>query len=116
MDWSKLLPLVWEFVNSPTGITLLAGLLLWILNKIYTKKPAWKSLEGLIVAGIKHAEKAIPDETENKGMAKFDEALKFIIKIHTKARGGSAPPPKLIDSIKEGISLVHNKLEKDGTL
>jgi hypothetical protein len=115
VDWTKLLPLVWEFVNSPTGITLLAGLLLWVLNRIYTKKPAWKTFEGLIVAGCKHAEKAIPDGTENKGMRRFDEALKFILKIHEKAQGKRASA-SLTESIKEGISLVHNKLEKDETL
>ena len=102
-------------MNSPTGITILAGLFLWVMNRVYTKKPAWKTFEGLIAAGCKHAEKAIPDDTDSKGMRRFDEALKFILKIYEKSKGKAAPP-KLVDSLKEGINLVHNKLDKDGTL
>jgi len=115
MDKAKILEMVWTFVNSPTGIVLLSGMFLWAINKVYAKKPAWKQFEGLIVAGCKHAEKLIPDDTESKGLRRFDAALKFILKIYEKSQGKQAPA-SVVESIKEGINLVHNKLDKDGTL
>ena len=42
MNWKDILEGIWNALNSPAGITAVAGLLLWLLNRLYAKKPAWK--------------------------------------------------------------------------
>ncbi len=37
---------VWEFFNSPVGIALVAGVVLWLLNRLYAAKPGWQKYEG----------------------------------------------------------------------
>lgn len=115
MDWSQIVELVWSAVNSPAGITFIVGAVIFLLNKLYAKKPGWKKFEGLLMAGVKHAEKAIPDGTENTGLRKFDAALKFVLKVYTKTEG-KLPSVKLVKELKEGINLVHDKLEGEGKL
>ena len=111
MDWKVVLEKVWELANSPAGIAVIASVALYLLNKVYTKKPAWQKYQGLIIAGVKHAEKMIDDNTENSGMRKFDEALKWVVKIVEKTEGKKASA-SLVNSVKEGISIVHDKVSK----
>ena len=115
MNWESVLKLVWEALNSPAGIALLAGALIWALNYIYGKKPSWEKFEGAIVSGIKLAEKSVPDGTENKGLARLDAALKYVIKVYEEAKG-KKPSAKTVADLKEGIQLTHDKLEAAGTL
>ena len=110
MNWTAIGKLVWEAANSPAGIAFIASVVLYLVNKLYAAKPAWQKYQGLLIAGVKHAEKAIDDKTENKGLRRFDEALKFIIKVLTKSEG-KLPSKKLVESIKDGISIVHDKVE-----
>ena len=106
---------VWTFLNSPLGITMVAGLLLWLLNKLYTKKPLWQTYEGTIIAGIKAAEKAIPDKTENKAARRLDEALKYVLAIVAE-REKRLATEKEKAAIAEGIQIVHANLEAKGAL
>ena len=104
----KTLETIWTVVNSGLGITLLASLVLYILNKIYSKKPAWSAFEGTIISAIRWAEK------QSDGN-KFDEALKLVIKVYeetTKKRASA----KVQAELKEGINIIHNDLELSGAL
>ena len=109
--WEQL----WTLLNSPAGITLVAGALLWGLNRLYAAKPGWADYEGTIVAGVKWAEKQIPNDSPNKSLAKLDAALRYVVKVYTEARG-KEPDKKTVAELKEGIHLVHDQLEAKGTL
>ena len=76
MNWTAILEAVWHALNSPAGITAVAGLILWALNRLYAKKPEWKKYEGTIISAIKFSEKDIPDGTENKSLMRLDHALR----------------------------------------
>ena len=48
MDWNDIGQITWSVLNSPAVIALLAGGLLWLLNRIYAARPAWQAFEGTI--------------------------------------------------------------------
>ena len=116
MDVTAILEIVWKVLNSPAVIAVLAGGLLWLLNKLYAAKPAWQALEGTIIAAVKWAEKEIPDDTPNAGLAKLDAALRFVLKAYADANNGKQPPAKLIEEIKQGIQIKHSDLDRFGGL
>lgn len=106
---------LWALLNTPAGITFTAGLLLYLLNRIYAAKPLWQQYEGTIVSAIRTAEKLVPDDTPNSGMAKFDAALQFVLQVF-EARAGRTPTPTEEAVLKEGINLKHNELATAGAL
>ena len=115
MNTADILKLVWEALNTPAGITVMAGLFLWLLNRLYAARPGWAAFEGAIISAVKFAEKEIPDGTPNKGLARLDAALKYVVKVYEEARGRK-PSARTVAELKEGIRIVHNELEKAGTL
>jgi len=115
MNWTAILELVWKLLNSPAGITAMAGVMLYLLNRLYTKKPLWAQFEGTIISAIKFAEKKILDGTPNKGLARLDAALKYVIGVYEKMKG-KTPDAATTQELKEGIQIIHDKLEAAGTL
>jgi hypothetical protein len=106
--------MVWNVLNTPAGITVIAGIFLWLMNRLYTAKPAWMAFEGTIISAIKFAEKQISDETPNKGLARLDMALKYVINVYTKIKG--KPSDRTVTNLKEGIQIIHNELDQKGIL
>ena len=102
---------LWEMWNSPFGITVAATVAIYFLNIVFNRKPAWAAYKGTVIAAIRYAEKAIDDKTENKSLARLDEALKYVIKVIEEAEGRKVTGPEL-QEIKEGIQIVHNEIEK----
>ncbi|MFQ5419717.1 MAG: hypothetical protein ACE5EY_05075, partial [Anaerolineae bacterium] len=47
----------------------------------------WAAFEGAIISGVKFAEKQVPDGTPNKGRARLDAALKYVLKVYEEAKG-----------------------------
>ena len=88
---------------------------LWLLNKLYLAKPTWQKYEGAVISGVKFAEKEIPDDTPNKGLARLDAALRYAIGVYEQAKGRAATRQELAD-FKNGIQLVHAELEASGAL
>jgi len=115
MNWEQVLELVWKALNTPVGVALVAGVALWLINKLYSAKPAWAAFEGAIVSAIRYAEKAVSDETSNKGLARFDAALKYVLKVYEEVER-KRPSRKVEASLKEGIRLMHNEMEAAGVL
>ena len=115
MNANETVELVWLALNSPVGYMAAAGILLWLLNRLYAEKPAWAAYEGTIISGIKFAEKEIPDGTENSGLERLDLALKYVLNVYEALRGKRASGATEAD-LKEGIQIVHNRLEAAGTL
>jgi len=115
MNWSTVIEALWRFLNMPLGITVVAGGLLWLLNRTFNRRPAWQAYEGTIIAAVKWAEKEIPDDTPNKSFQRLNAALNYVLKVYQEARG-FAPEKALKESIKEGIQIVHAELEASGNI
>lgn len=115
MNWETILSMVWAAVNSPIGISVMVTIVGWVLVKVYAKKPLWKPFEGTIIAAIKYAEKAIPDDSTNKAVKRLDEALKYVLKIHREVENRRATAEE-VAQLREGIQIVHEKMESKGTL
>lgn len=109
-NFDALLAAAWTFLNSPLGITTIAGALVAALNALYARKPAWAAYEGSIIAGIKYAEKMIPDGTENKGLARLDCAAKYVLAIYAQ-REESTPSAAQQAALREAIQIKHVELE-----
>lgn len=115
MNWEAVLGAVWAGLNSPVGIAVIAGIVLWALNKLYAAKPSWAAYEGAIISAIRFAEKQIPDDTANTSMARFDAALRYVLRVFDHANERQATPKEMA-ALAEGIRIVHNKLDTDGVL
>jgi hypothetical protein len=75
----------------------------------------FKKYEGYAITAVKAAEKAIPDDAENKGFRKLDYALRVFLEKYTKATGVK-PDEATMAKIEDWISVVHNAVEEAGTL
>ena len=115
MTWQAILGVVWTVLNSPMGITAVAGVVLYLLNRLYAAKPAWAEYEGAIISAVRFAEKEIPDDVSNKGMARLDQALKYVLATFEQVNGWRATEAEAA-SLKEGIQIVHNDLDEAGAL
>lgn len=116
MNWDAILSGLWQVMNSVPAVMLMAAILGWLLTKLFSWKPAWETYEGTIISAIKHAEKAIPDDTPNKGVARLDEALRYVLKVYTETHRGQQPPADVVNDLREGIQITHDRLEARGTL
>ena len=114
MNTQAVLEALWAFANSAFGITIVSGIFLFILNRLYTAKPGWAKFEGAIITAIQHAEKSIPDNTESRGAKRLNAALKYVLKVQMEA--GKKLSAKKVAEIREGIQIVHNDLSAKGTL
>jgi len=115
MNWTAFLQVAWDVVNSPAVIALMAGGLLWLLNRLYAAKPAWQAFEGTIIAAVKWAEKEIPDDTPNKAFNRLNAALNYVLKVYEEARGKPADA-ETKNELREGIQIIHAELEACGNL
>jgi hypothetical protein len=100
----------WVFANSPAGIALIASVAVFIMNAVYARKPEWKKYEGTIIAAIKRAEKAIPDDADNKSAARLDAALRYVIAVYA-AREGREPTAAQEAALIEAIQIKHADIE-----
>jgi len=115
MNWEWILTTVWNALNSPAAIVAIAGLVLWLLNRLYAAKPGWAKYEGAIISGVKFAEKEIADETPSKGLARLDAALRYVLKVYAEVNNRQATP-KVTAELTEGIQIKHAELEAAGAL
>ena len=115
MDFNGIVQVIWNVLNSPAVIAVLAGGMLWLLNKLYAAKPAWQAFEGTIIAAVKWAEKEIPDDTPNKALNRLNAALNYVVKVYEEARGKPVDA-KAKAELREGIQIVHAELEASGNL
>jgi hypothetical protein len=102
--------MVLEILNSPAVSVAIASLVVYLLNRLYAKKPAWKKYEGTVISAIRYAEKAIPDGTANKSAARLDTALKYalnVIEIREKRILTDVEKAE----ISEGIQITHDRME-----
>jgi len=105
---------VWAFLNSSVGVSCVVFVLSVLAGKVFTAKPKWKQYVikygPQIMQAVKVAEKKIPNDVENSGLAKLDEALKYLIEIEPKLKGAGEA------DLKQALTSVHTKAEADGNL
>ena len=106
---------VMALLNSPIAIAALAAVVLWALNKLYASKPLWEKYQGTIISAIKFAENAIDDDTENSGLKKLDEALKYVLNVFEEVNNRKATIKEEAE-LKDAIGLIHDELEAEETL
>ena len=120
MDINAIFEAVSGFFNSSFGFAVvwaaMVGFFLFLASKLNPFQEAWKKYEGSIITGIKLAEKQIPDDVPNAGLAKLDAALRFVLKAYAEANGGKQPSAKLVEQIKQGIQIKHSELDRWGGL
>ena len=120
MDGNTILNGIWTFLNSGIGFAIvwaaLVGFFLFLASKFNPLQEKWKQYEGSIITGIKLAEKQIPDDTPNGGLAKLDAALRFVLNAYAEANNGKQPSAALIEQIKQGIQIKHDELDRYGGL
>ena len=101
--------IIWQLV-------VFVGLFLFLASKFNPLQEKWKQYEGSIITGIRLAEKQIPDDTPNAGLAKLDAALRFVLNAYAEANNGKQPSAALIEQIKQGIQIKHDELDRYGGL
>jgi hypothetical protein len=101
---------VWEIINSPAVVALIVSGVVYLINKLYAAKPTWQKYQGYVIAAIRYAEKAIPDDTKHKSAARLDEALKYVIAIIEKAEARKLSDQEITELIN-GIQITHNNIE-----
>ena len=115
MSATKVLEVLWAALNSPAGIAAMAGLVLYLLNRLYAARPAWRQFEGTIIAAVKFAEKHIPDDAANKSLKRLDAALRYVLRVYEEVRGRE-PTRRELAELREGIQVKHAELEASGGL
>ena len=120
MDGNTILSGIWTFLNSGIGFAIvwaaLVGFFIFLASKFNPLQEKWKQYEGSIITGIKLAEKQIPDDTPNAGLAKLDAALRFVLNAYAEANNGKQPSVALIEQIKQGIQIKYDELDRYGGL
>jgi hypothetical protein len=103
---------VWAFLNSSVGVSVVIFILSFVLGKIFTHKPKWKNIVlkygPSLMQAVKMAEKKIPDDTDSKGKARLDAALKYVIELEPKLKES--------ESLKKALATVHANAESHGNL
>lgn len=100
-----------EILNQPIVLATLGAILAYGLTRLHAAKPKWAKYEGAIFTAIKLAEKKIPDNTENKGLARLNNALQYVIKVYEEANG-KRPSKTMEAEILNGIQISHARLEE----
>lgn len=120
MDTQSLIQIIDHVFNSGLGLVIIWLLLMllffWLASKFNPFQEKWRQWEGSIITAIKLAEKSIPNDTPDKGLAKLDAALRFVLQAYADANSGKAPPDQLVEQIKQAIQIKHDELDRRGAL
>lgn len=106
---------LWNVLNEPFAIGLLAVGFIALLDYIHSRKPTWEKYTGAVIEAIKAAEKVIPDDTENKSIQRLDAALKYAVKVIEDAENRKLGDRE-VDDLADGIKQIHADLEANGNL
>lgn len=109
----SILTAIWALINSPIGVGLVAAALAAGLAALYKRHPNWRRFEGTIIAAVKAAEKAIPDDTPSVGARRLNAALQYTIRVVAETTG-RVPTAAETANLIEGIQIIHADLEATG--
>ncbi len=110
---------VWMFLNSSVGLAVVAFFLSSVLGKLFLWKPRWsryvEKYRPLIVAGIRKAEKEIPDDVPNAGLQRLDVAMQYILSVHDTVYGETTGNTKrrIRDkhALAQAITVIHAEMD-----
>ena len=115
MSWKDILQMVWDLINSGPGITMIAAILLYLLNKLWAKKPKWKALyeeyEGALISAVKGAERL----AEGAGKEKLEKALELVVEVLERNVGRTATESEKV-ALTIALGKAHDKLEESGVI
>jgi len=115
MTLEILVGVIWAALNSPVGVTTIASIALWALNKIYVVRPEWQKYEGAIIKAVQWAEREIPDDATNTHVLRADLALKYVLKAYERINDKRADA-RMAEQLAQGIEVIHTDLESAGVL
>jgi len=106
-----------NLLSTNTVIGLLVGAAVVGLVKFMTSDSGkkFKAYEGYAITAVRLAEKAIPDNSQNKGLERLNYALQLFLEKF-KAATGVEPDEKLTAQIESWIATIHNALDESGAL
>ncbi len=102
-----------SLLQTDAVISLIVGAFVTYLVRwlVTTKGQDFKKYEGFAITAIKAAEKAVPDDTDNRGARKLDFALKMFLQKY-EAATGVVPDAAVLAKIESWIAVIHNALEE----
>jgi hypothetical protein len=106
---------IWQALNSPIGISIVGGVMVWLLARLFTAKPAWAKWQGTIITAVRTAEKLVPDDTPSAGLKRLDQAMQYVLKVFEEVQGRQATAAESA-ALKEGVQITHTELEAAGSL
>ena len=115
MTWDIALGVVWTALNSPVGVSVVASIALWLINKVYAARPEWQQYEGALIKGVQWAEREIPDDADNKHLRRADLALQYALRAYERLNGKRASQ-RMTEQLAMGVECVHADLEATGVL
>jgi len=106
-----------SLLQTDAVIALIAGAFVTYIVKwlASTQGKDFKKYEGYAITAVKAAEKAIPDDTPQKGAKKLDFALQVFLKKY-QAATGVVPDAAVMAKIEDWLAVIHNVIEETGTL
>lgn len=106
-----------KLLSTDAVIAMIIGVFVTYIVKWLATKDGekFKAYEGYAITAVKAAEKAIPDNAENKGLNRLNFALQVFLSRYEKATGTTAKPQD-IAKIEAWISEIHSALEGAGIL
>ena len=99
--------MAWELLNSPFFLTCLGSVIVWLFSQLLTRNAWLGQYRGAIIAFIRTAEKAIPDDIPNKGLARLDYVLRNVLQ-KLEADQGKPPTTDQANALAGYISELHN--------
>ena len=100
--------------NTAIGIAV-GALVAWLVKWLSSDGAKFKAYEGYAITAVRLAEKAVPDDAENKGVARLNYALQLFLQKY-KAATGVTPDEALTAQIESWIATIHNALDAAGSL
>lgn len=94
------------FAQSQGFIGVLLAAWAYAAAKLFTRKPKWRvyydQYRGVLIAAVRYAEKAIPDDVEDKSAKRLDAALKYTLQIIGQADQAS---------LSQAVNVVHDEVQ-----
>lgn len=106
-----------KLLSTDAVIALIIGAFVTYMVKWLASKDGekFKQYEGYAITAIKAAEKAIPDDSGNKGLNRLNFALQVFLSKYEKATGVKVDD-KDVAKIESWISEIHASLEDSGII
>jgi hypothetical protein len=95
-------------IGSVLLLSAAAPIIAFLLKTLFLRSAAWRRYEGTIIALIRAAEKAIPDDVGNPGLSRLDFVFREV--VQRMERDGAAPKTDAeAQDLRDAISVLHDR-------